>query len=55
VKTDQGKVAAAAALLDELRSKGPQDFQRTIDDMVTQVIAVAGSSSCTAIAACCVV
>ncbi|KAF6252289.1 hypothetical protein COO60DRAFT_542235 [Scenedesmus sp. NREL 46B-D3] len=37
VKSDQGKVAAAAGLLEELRSRGSPDFQQTIDDMVTQV------------------
>jgi hypothetical protein len=37
VKSDAGKVAAAAGLLEELRSKGDGDFQQTIDDMVAQV------------------
>ncbi|WIA20841.1 hypothetical protein OEZ85_005192 [Tetradesmus obliquus] len=37
VQTDQGKAAAAAALLEELRGKGPPGFTQAIDDMVTQV------------------
>jgi hypothetical protein len=41
VKTDVGKVAAAAGLLEELRSKGDGDFQQTIDDMVAQVSDIA--------------
>ncbi|WIA41124.1 hypothetical protein OEZ86_004751 [Tetradesmus obliquus] len=37
VQTDQGKAAAAASLLEELRGKGPLGFMQAIDDMVTQV------------------
>jgi hypothetical protein len=37
VKSDQGKITAAAGLLEELRSKGDKNFRQTIDDMVSQV------------------